>query len=210
MRLSEYGFKPATIACLHNAGIDATWELDDHTYRELIWHSQIPAPILYDVLCVLHQQDKTLKPTTRKNARPLTERNLEIFRLRVVEGHTLKEVGEQVSIGTERVRQILARHFGLYGEPPAAKVQPRRNRKCNTAPDCSQLGSAIQRLRTAKGLTIEQIAAKTDMSAEQLERIEDGLRDPTWTTLHRLAVALDTTAALLAYAIEVERLTDST
>jgi DNA-binding XRE family transcriptional regulator len=206
MRLSEYGLKPVTLACLHNAGVDAPWELDDHTCRELIWHSQIPATAVYDILCVLHQHGKTLKPNTRKNARPLTERNLEIFRLRVVEGRTLREVGEQVGIGIERVRQILATHFGLHGEPPATKVQPRRNRTRTTAPDCSQLGSAIQRLRAAKGLTIEQVAAKTDMSTEQLERIEDGLRDPTWTTLYRLAVALDTTAALLSYAIEVDGL----
>jgi transcriptional regulator with XRE-family HTH domain len=54
------------------------------------------------------------------------------------------------------------------------------------------------------GLTIKPFASKTELNAEQLERIEDGERDPTWTTLHRIAVALDTTAALLAYAIEVE------
>ena len=204
MRLSEYGFKPATLACLHNAGIDAPWELDDHTCRELIWHSQIPATVVYDILCVLHQHGKTLKPTTRKNARPLTERNLKIFRLRVVEGRTLREVGEQVGVGFQCVRQILASHFGLHGEPPVAKIQPRRSRNRSAAPDCSQLGRAIARLRCDKGLTIDNIAAKTDMSTEQLERIEDGLRNPTWTTLYRLAVALDTTAALLAYAIEVE------
>jgi DNA-binding XRE family transcriptional regulator len=204
MRLSEYGFKPATIACLHGAGIDATWELEDYTCRELIWHSQIPATAVYDVLRVLHQHGTTLKPTTRRDAHPLTERNLEIFRLRVVEGRTLKEVGEQVGIGPERVRQILAFQFGLHGEPPVARLQPRRGRKRTTTPDCAQLGRAIQRLRRDRGTTIEQIATKTELNAEQLERIEDGERDPTWTTLHRIAVALDTTAALLSYAIEVE------
>jgi DNA-binding XRE family transcriptional regulator len=205
MRLSEYGFKPATIACLHNAGIDATWELDDHTCRELIWHSQIPATAVYDILCVLHQQGKTLKPTTRKNARPLTERNLEIFRLRVVEGRTLREVGKQVGVGIERVRQILASHFGLHGKPPAVKARPHRGENHSPPPDCEQLGLAIQRLRSDKGLTVDNLAAKTDMSTEHLERIEDGLRDPTWTTLSRLAIALDTTTALLVYAIEVEK-----
>ncbi|MGH2852663.1 MAG: helix-turn-helix domain-containing protein [Solirubrobacteraceae bacterium] len=65
-------------------------------------------------------------------------------------------------------------------------------------PDCTQLACAIGRLRTAKGLTIEQVATATDMSAEELERIEDGLRDPSWRTLYKLAVALNTTAALLA------------
>ncbi len=51
---------------------------------------------------------------------------------------------------------------------------------------------------------------RSTCSAEQLARIEDGLRDPTWTTLSRLAIALDTTTALLAYAIEVEQPTGST
>jgi hypothetical protein len=53
-------------------------------------------------------------------------------------------------------------------------------------------------------------AATIDTSAEQLARIEDGLRDPTWTALSRLAIALDTTAALLVYAIETERPTGGT
>jgi DNA-binding XRE family transcriptional regulator len=210
MRLSEMGLEPTTLACLHNAAIDATWELDDHTYRELIWHSQIPATAVYDILCVLHQHGRTLKPTTRKNARPLTERNLEIFRLRVVEGHTLREVGEQVGVGIERVRQILASHFGLRGKPPAVKARPHRGENRSSPPDCEQLGRAIQRLRSAKGLTVDDLAATIDISTEQLARIEDGLRDPTWTTLSRLAIALDTTAALLAYAIEVEQSTGST
>ena len=77
-------------------------------------------------------------------------------------------------------------------------------------PDCDQVGRAIGRLRAARGLTVDDLAAAIDISAEQLARIEDGLRDPTWTTLSRLAIALDTTAALLAYAIEVEQPTGST
>jgi len=70
--------------------------------------------------------------------------------------------------------------------------------------DCAQVGRAIEQLRTERSLTIEQVATKTDLSAEQLARIEDGERDPTWTAFYRIAVALDTTATLLSYAIEVE------
>jgi DNA-binding XRE family transcriptional regulator len=70
--------------------------------------------------------------------------------------------------------------------------------------DCAQVGRAIEQLRTERSLTIEQVATKTDLSAEQLARIEDRERDPTWTAFYRIAVALDTTATLLSYAIEVE------
>ena len=73
-----------------------------------------------------------------------------------------------------------------------------------------QVGRAIQQLRSAQGLTIDDLATTIDVSAEQLARIEDGLRDPTWTTLYRLAVGLDTTTALMAYAIETEQPTGST
>ena len=206
MRLSEMGLEPATLACLHRGGINTTYRLLEHTCRELIWHSEITPEALYDILRALRRHGMTLKPATKgKTARPLNERNLEVFRLRVVEGRTLKATGEQVGIGVERVRQVLAGCFGLQGEPPAVKARSRRNRRSSSPPDCARLGRAIQRVRAAKGLTADDLAAATDMSAEQVERIEDGLRDPTWTTLHKLAVALDTTAALLAYAIEVEK-----
>lgn len=202
MRLSEYGLKPATIAHLHNAGINTAYDLLDRTCRELIWHSEIPATDLYDILRALRKHGQALQPTTKRTAPPLSERNLEIFRLRVVEGRTLRDSGQQVGIGSERVRQILALYFGLHGEPPAVKARPRGRR--SRFVDCVQAGRAIERLRVERELTVEQVAAKTDISTEQINRVEDGESDPTWTTLYRIAVALDTTAALLCYAIEVE------
>jgi len=205
MRPSDYGLEPATLACLRRAGIDATYRLLDHTCRELIWHSEITPEALYDVLVALTRHGLALKSTTRSDPRPLTDRDLEIFRLRVVEGRTLKETGQAVGLGHERIRQLLLVHFGLRGSPPAAKARPHRTETHNEPPDCEQLGRTIQRLRTTKGLTVDGLATKTDMGAEQLARIEDGLRDPTWTTLARLATALGTTAALLIYDIEGER-----
>ena len=201
--LSELDLAPCTIACLESAGITTVWELEDYTCRELIWHSQITPETLYDALRGLRQHGKTLKPTTNAGARRLRERDLKIFRLRVVEGRTLRATGEQVGLGPERIRQLLALRFGLQGDPPIIKARPRRNRR-RTVPDCIQLGRAIQRLRSAKSLTVDDLAAAIDVSAEELARIEDGLRNPTWTTLAQLALGLDTTAALLAYAIEVE------
>jgi DNA-binding XRE family transcriptional regulator len=210
MRLCEMGLEPATLACLRRGGINTTYRLLEHTYRELIWHSEITPEALYDILRALRRHDMRLKPHPKGTERPVNERNLEIFRLRVVEGHRLKATGEQVGIGHERVRQILAGYFGLRGSPPAVKARPHRSENQSPPPDCEQVGRAIQRLRSAKSLTVDDLAATIDISSEQLARIEDGLRDPTWTTLSRLAVALDTTAALLAYAIEVEQPTGST
>jgi DNA-binding XRE family transcriptional regulator/transposase len=204
MRLSEMGLEPTTLACLHRGGINTTYCLLGHTYRELIWHSEITPEALYDILRALRRHGMALKPTAKGIERPVSERNLEILRLRVVEGRSLKETGEQVGIGIERVRQVLATYFGLQGKPPAVKTRPHRSKNRSSPPDCEQLGRAIQRLRSAKGLTVDELAATIDIGAEQLARIEDGLRDPTWTTLSRLAIALDTTTALLAYAIEVE------
>ncbi len=202
MRLSEMGLEPTTLACLHRGGINTTYRLLEHTYRELIWHSEITPEALYDILCALRRHDMRLKPHPKGTEQPVNKRNLEIFRLRVVEGRLLKDTGEQVGIGHERVRQILAGNFGLRGAPPAVKARPHRSENQSPPPDCDQLGRAIQRLRSAKGLTVDDLAATIDMPTEQLARIEDGLRDPTWTTLSRLAIALDTTTALLAYAIE--------
>jgi DNA-binding XRE family transcriptional regulator len=205
MRLSDMGLEPSTLACLRRGGINTTYWLLDHTYRELIWHSEITPEALYDILRALRRHGMRLKPHTKGSERSVNERNLEVFRLRVVEGHRLKATGEQVGVGVERVRQILAAYFGLRGSPPAVKARPHRSEHRSSPPDCDQLGRAIGRLRSAKGLTVDELAAAIDTSAEQLARIEDGLRDPTWTTLSKLAVALDTTTALLAYAIETEQ-----
>jgi hypothetical protein len=131
MRLSEMGLEPATLACLHRGGINTTYRLLEHTCRELIWHSEITPEALYDVLCALRRHGMTLKPDTKGIERPVNERNLEVFRLRVIEGRPLKETGERVGIGVERVRQVLAGYFGLRGEPPAVKArrQQRRGRE---------------------------------------------------------------------------------
>jgi DNA-binding XRE family transcriptional regulator len=205
MRLSEMGLEPTTLTCLHRGGINTTYRLLEHTYRELIWHSEITPEALYDILGALRRHDMRLKPAPKGTERPVNERNLEIFHLRVVEGRSLKETGEQVGIGVERVRQVLATYFGLRGKPPAVKTRPHRSENQSPPPDCEQVGRTIQRLRSAKDLTVDEIAATIHLSPEELDRIEDGLRDPTWTTLSKLAIALDTTTALLAYAIEVEQ-----
>ena len=129
MRLSEMGFEPATLACLHRGGINTTYRLLDHTYRELIWHSEVTPEALYDILRALRRHGLTLKATTKgKTPHPPSERDLEVFRLRVVEGRRLQETGERVGIGVERVRQVLVIYFGLRGEPPVVKARHHQRR----------------------------------------------------------------------------------
>jgi predicted DNA-binding protein (UPF0251 family) len=56
---------------------------------------------------------------------PTFERDLEMARLRVVEGLTLVEVAERTGVSRERVRQILRARFGISGVPPAAQHRRR-------------------------------------------------------------------------------------
>lgn len=50
------------------------------------------------------------------------DREYEMFRLRVVEGLTLREIAEVFSLHRERVRQLLRAHFRLQ-VPPAASAR---------------------------------------------------------------------------------------
>jgi hypothetical protein len=123
MHINELGLTPATQACLHNAGIRTMYELLDHSCRELLWHSEVGAPALYDIICKLNQQELMLPPAPKRTIRLPDERNREVFRLRAVEGLSLTDTGKQLGISQERVRQVLNTYFGVKGTPPAAKAR---------------------------------------------------------------------------------------
>jgi transcriptional regulator with XRE-family HTH domain len=78
---------------------------------------------LYELVRVLNRRGLTL-PISRRQRVP-GERELEIFRLRVVEGLSLEAIAEPFGLKSERVRQILNYSFGLRGTPPAAKEHKR-------------------------------------------------------------------------------------
>jgi hypothetical protein len=59
------------------------------------------------------------------SSHPPTPRHLEMLRLRLVEGLTLREVGERAGITASRVSQSLGDYFGVQGIPPAAKERRR-------------------------------------------------------------------------------------
>ena len=60
------------------------------------------------------------------------------------------------------------------------------------------LGRAVRRLRRARHLTIEDLAATAGMHATYLSGIERGVRNPTWSKISELAAALDLSVADLA------------
>ncbi|HYM55957.1 MAG TPA: sigma factor-like helix-turn-helix DNA-binding protein, partial [Solirubrobacteraceae bacterium] len=107
MHLYELGLTPATQTCLHNADIRTIEGLLEHSCRELLWHSEIGAEALYDIICKLNQHGFMLPPTPQRTIRRPNERNREAFRLRVVEGRSLADTGKHLGISPERVRQVL-------------------------------------------------------------------------------------------------------
>ncbi|SDS79782.1 Cupin domain-containing protein [Brevibacterium siliguriense] len=60
-----------------------------------------------------------------------------------------------------------------------------------------RVGTAIRRIRTARGLSLREAAAKTGLSSSFLSLVERGLNSPSLTTLFTLAEALEVTAGEL-------------
>ena len=86
MDINELGLSPATQACLRNAGIRTMYELLDHACRELLWHSEVGADTLYEIICKLNKHELMLPPAPKRTTRLPDERNREVFRLRAVDG----------------------------------------------------------------------------------------------------------------------------
>ena len=65
-----------------------------------------------------------------------------------------------------------------------------------------RLGARIRELRTARGLTLVQLAAATDLSHPFISQLERGLAQPSLATLRRMALALETSPIELIAASE--------
>lgn len=75
--------------------------------------------------------------------------------------------------------------------PPARRVKPR-------SPEHAALGEAVRTLRLGAGMTQEDLADAAETDLTQVGGIERGVRNPSYTTLLRLASALDTKVGRLA------------
>lgn len=66
----------------------------------------------------------------------------------------------------------------------------------------SALANALRGLRLARGQTQEDLAHYAGITTAALARIERGRANPTWTTVRRIAKALDVTMVELCSAVE--------
>ncbi len=82
--------------------------------------------------------------------------------------------------------------------PPRRRAQPRSQ-------DHAALGEAIRQLRKEAGLSQEQLAERAETDFTQVGGVERGQRNPSYTTLLRLAAALGTTvSAIVVLADELK------
>ncbi|HEU5104787.1 MAG TPA: helix-turn-helix transcriptional regulator [Solirubrobacterales bacterium] len=74
--------------------------------------------------------------------------------------------------------------------PPPRRSKPR-------SPEHAALGEAVRTLRLEAGLSQEQLAEGAQTDLTQVGGIERGVRNPSYTTLVRLADALETSVGEL-------------
>ncbi len=124
MRVEKLGLTPATLACLHTAGIVNVTQLTSHSTVELMQHPDIGPTKVYEVIRRLHKRGLAL-PNQWGWVRVPNERGIEMFRLRFIEGLTLPETGRRFDRSPSRADQILRNYFGV-STLPAATARQRR------------------------------------------------------------------------------------
>jgi transcriptional regulator with XRE-family HTH domain len=70
------------------------------------------------------------------------------------------------------------------------------------------LAAVLRDLRTQHGHTQEDLAHRAGLTVAAFARIERGHANPTWTTVRRIAAALEISLAALGEAVERTRLGD--
>jgi transcriptional regulator with XRE-family HTH domain len=82
--------------------------------------------------------------------------------------------------------------------PPRRRIRPRSAQH-------AALGEAIRQLRKQAGLSQEQLAELVGTDLTQIGGLERGVRNPSYSTLVRVATALDVrVAAIASLADEIE------
>jgi hypothetical protein len=127
MRVTELGLRPATLACLHTAGIVNISQLTSHSCSELMQHPDLGTAKVYEIVRQLHKHGLAL-PNEWGTVRLPNERGLEMFRLRFLEGLSLIETGRRFGVSRSRAYQILHDHFGISTLPVTAKAKERQRR----------------------------------------------------------------------------------
>jgi hypothetical protein len=154
MLIGELGVTPATQAALEAAGIQETDQLR-RPANELLCMSPITGAALYETICRLNELHIGL-PSSANATRIVTadDRDLEILRLRIVEGASLRDIAATLGVSRERVRQLLYLHFGMSGEPPAANE--RRRGRLTSRTELERI-IALRLCQHEQGMTIAQL-----------------------------------------------------
>jgi transcriptional regulator with XRE-family HTH domain len=64
------------------------------------------------------------------------------------------------------------------------------------------LGGALRRLREERGVTQEAVAHAAGLTVTAVARVERGQTDPAWSTVRRIAAALDLDMGELGSAVD--------
>jgi transposase len=102
------------------------------------------------------------------------ERAREMYRLRVVEGLTLRELGERFGVGPERVRQLLNRYVRqATGLPVDAKAMSRAATAARRAKDLALAQAQAEELVAAwrAGEKLEEIAGRFGLRCRSVAQI---------------------------------------
>jgi hypothetical protein len=98
---------------LREAGITDAEQLFALTPHELMTVHGLTAVEVYDLIVRLHARGEAVANYPGRAGTLPTVREIKVFRLRYVEGMTLRQTGEAVGISKERVRQVGRQFFGL-------------------------------------------------------------------------------------------------
>jgi DNA-binding CsgD family transcriptional regulator len=166
----ELGLTLETLDRLQAADIREVGQLGDAS--DLIRRSELSGGAeLYELVRVPNRRGLSL-PISRHQRVP-GDRELEMFRLRVVEGLSLEAIGERFGIKSERVRQLLNYSFGLRGTPLAAK----EHKRATTAERRAQELAAAQRHQAEliaawrAGQAPRDLAEKLGLSTASVEEV---------------------------------------
>jgi hypothetical protein len=126
MRLTELDISAAAYACLQAVGITKIEDFEQYPCDKLLELPHFGALEIYEVIRELNKHKLTLPALPGAKVRVPSTPKHEVIRLRLIDGLTYEQVGQQVGLSKERVRQILRAHYGLRIKPPAVDARRRR------------------------------------------------------------------------------------